>query len=75
MIKTEIDKSQTDSACRMCKTKDETTSHIVSECTKLAIVIYRAEQHTREQAQVALKTNLHNYLNTRLNINRTSNRG
>ena len=34
MIKTKIDKSRTDSACRMCKTKEET---IVGECAKLAM--------------------------------------
>ena len=41
VIKTKIDKSQTDSVCRMCKTKDETVSHRVSECTKLAMKEYK----------------------------------
>ena len=41
LIKTKIDKSQTDSASRMCKQKDETISHIVSECTKLAMKEYK----------------------------------
>ena len=41
VLKTKIDKSQTDSACRMCKTKDETISHIVSECAKLTMKEYK----------------------------------
>ena len=35
-IKTNIDKTQEDPKCRMCKQKKETVSHIVSECPKLA---------------------------------------
>ena len=35
-IKANIDKTQGDSKCRMCKQKEETVSHIVSECPKLA---------------------------------------
>lgn len=35
-IKGIIDKSQTDSKCRMCKEKDETITHIVSACLNLA---------------------------------------
>ena len=35
-IKANIDKTQEDSKCRMCKQKEETVSHIVSECPKLA---------------------------------------
>ena len=31
-IKTNIDKTQEDPKCRMCKQKEETVSHIVSEC-------------------------------------------
>ena len=41
VIKTKFDKSQTDSVYRMCKTKEETISHIVSECTKLAMKEYK----------------------------------
>ena len=35
-IKTNIDKTQQDSKCRMCKKKEETVSHIANECPKLA---------------------------------------
>ena len=35
-IKANIDKTQEDSKCRMCKQKEQTVSHIVSECPKLA---------------------------------------
>eukprot|EP00795_Rhopilema_esculentum_P003281 gene3280-biopygen1499 len=35
-IKANIDKTQRDSKCRMCNQKEETVSHIVSECPKLA---------------------------------------
>lgn len=35
-IKVQIDRSQTDSKCRVCKTENETVRHIVSGCSKLA---------------------------------------
>ena len=35
-IRANIDKTQEDSKFRMCKQKEETVSHIVSECPKLA---------------------------------------
>ena len=36
MVKAKIDKTQTDSKCRICKQADETVSHILSECRNLA---------------------------------------
>ena len=35
-IKARIDKTQQNSKCRLCKDKDETINHIISECIKLA---------------------------------------
>ena len=40
-IKTRIDKSQSNSKCRMCHSADETVSHIVSGCQKLAQKQYK----------------------------------
>ena len=36
VIKTKIDRSQTDSKSRMCGQVDDTINHIPSECSKLA---------------------------------------
>ena len=36
LVKTKIDKSQTDSLCRVCRKADESIDHIVSGCSKLA---------------------------------------
>ena len=35
-IKAKIDKSEEESRCRMCRAKDETVNHLLSECPKLA---------------------------------------
>ena len=35
-IKARIDKTQQNSKCRLCGDRDETTNHIISECSKLA---------------------------------------
>ena len=43
-VKAKIDKSQTDSLCRMCRQKDETVNHLLSECQKLAQKEYK-ERH------------------------------
>ena len=40
-IKATIDKSQIDAKCRMCRDKNETVSHIVSDCSKLAQKEYK----------------------------------
>ena len=40
-IKAKIDKSQTDAKCRMCRDKNETVSHILSGCSKLAQKEYK----------------------------------
>ena len=42
-IKAKIDRSQEDSKCRRCKAADETVSHIVSECSKLAQKEYKRQ--------------------------------
>ena len=48
-IKCRIDKSQTNSVCRLCKKVDETVSHIVSGCEKLA-----QKEYKRRHDKVAL---------------------
>ena len=40
-IKTRIDKTQQNSKCRLCGDRDETISHIISECSKLAHKEYK----------------------------------
>ena len=40
-VKAKIDKSQTDSKCRLCKETDETVTHIVSGCKTLAQKDYK----------------------------------
>ena len=41
VIKTRIDKSHEDSKCRMCKEADETVTHIICQCRKLAQKEYK----------------------------------
>ena len=41
-IKARIDKPQQNSKCRLCGDRDETTNHIISECSKLAKKEYKA---------------------------------
>jgi len=36
-----MNKQDGDATCRMCKTKEETTAHIASECSKLAQLEYK----------------------------------
>ena len=43
-IKARIDKTQQNSKCRLCGDRDETTNHIISECSKLAQKEYKARQ-------------------------------
>ena len=40
-IKTRIDKTQQNGKCRLCGDRDETISHIISECSKLAQMEYK----------------------------------
>ena len=40
-IKARIDKTQQNSKCRLCGDRDETTNHIISECSKLAQKEYK----------------------------------
>ena len=42
-IKARIDKTQQNSKCRLCSDRDETTNHIISECSKLAQEEYKAK--------------------------------
>ena len=39
--KAKIEKSTNDPKCRLCKQRDETVSHIVSECSKIAQTEYK----------------------------------
>ena len=41
-IKARIDKTQQNSKCRLCRDRDETINHIISECSKLAQKEYKA---------------------------------
>ena len=36
LVKSQIDKSQEDSLCRVCRKVDESIDHIASGCSKLA---------------------------------------
>ena len=40
-IKVKIDKQEGDPTCRMCKAKEESVGHLVSECSKLAQTEYK----------------------------------
>ena len=41
LVKAQIDKSQGDSLCRVCRKVDESIDHIVSGCSKLAQKEYK----------------------------------
>ena len=41
-IKASLDKTQQNSKCTLCSDRDETTNHIISECSKLAQKEYKA---------------------------------
>jgi len=40
-IKVKIDKEEGETMCRMCKNREETVKHIISECSKLAQLEYK----------------------------------
>ena len=46
-----IERDETSPLCRMCKQADETVSHIVSECSKLAPTEYKG-RHDKLAAAV-----------------------
>ena len=45
-IKAKIDKTSTNSKCRLCKVKEETVDHLVSSCSKIAQTDYK-ERHDK----------------------------
>ena len=45
-IKARIDKTSSDSQCRLCKVKKETIDHLVSSCSKIAQTDYK-ERHDK----------------------------
>ena len=49
--KARIEHSRESALCRMCKTKDETVTHIISECSKMAQTEYKG-RHDRVAAAV-----------------------
>lgn len=49
--KARIEKSSNDPKCRLCKEKDETVSHLVSECSKIAQTEYK-RRHDKVAAAV-----------------------
>ena len=50
-IKVKIDKQEGDPTCRMCKAKEESVGHLVSECSKLAQTEYKG-RHDKVAAAV-----------------------
>ena len=46
-IKKRIDKQDVSPMCRLCGEREETISHIVAECSKLAQKQYRLWRHDR----------------------------
>jgi len=40
-VKVEIDKWESEAMCRMCKNREETVTHIMSECSKFAQLEYK----------------------------------
>ena len=45
-IKAKIDKTSSDSICRLCKVKEETIDHLVSSCNKITQTVYK-ERHDK----------------------------
>ena len=44
-VKAKIDKTLQNSKCRLCGDKDETTNHVISECSKLSQKEYKTTHH------------------------------
>ena len=49
-IQATIDKSQIDAKCRICRDKNETVSHIISGCSKLAQKEYKKRHDNKARA-------------------------
>ena len=52
-IKARIDKTSSNSKCRLCKVKEETIDHLVSSCTKIA-----QSDHKERHDNVSVTCNL-----------------
>ena len=42
-IKVKIDKQEGEAMCSMCKNREETVTHIISDCSKLAQLEYKRD--------------------------------
>ena len=49
-VKSNIDREDVSSKCRMCRERDETIAHVVSECQKLAQREYKSCRHDKVAA-------------------------
>jgi len=50
-VKVKIDKQEGETTCRMCKNREETVTHTISECVKLAQLEYK-KRHDKVSAAV-----------------------
>ena len=52
LVKAKIEKSQRDSLCRVCREADERIDHIVSGCSKLAVVVVNLQRRSTREGMI-----------------------